>query len=496
MSHRANSYDQVRYIGFPFTQTHPDRLATVASLFGMEPAPVTNCRVLELGCGDGANLIPMAFELPGTQFLGIDLADTAIQEGRAAIAELGLRNIELKTMDVLDAGPELGRFDYIIAHGLYSWVPAEVQEKILAIASENLATAGVAYISYNAYPGAHLRTMVREMMLYHLDHSSGPEDPVEEGRAFLRMLLVPDGASDEHRWVMKGEVQDTLDRRADVVRHDELGEAFTPVYFYEFANRAARRNLQYVAEANFQDMQRGRFSPDLVAEIGRMCGSDRIRQEQYMDFLRCRRFRQTLLCHAGIRIESDADLARILNLYAASPVEAVMNEGIAEFRGARGASMKTDHPLAKAVMTLLSEAWPETIHFDALWKRAQGRAGGEYEALEVANILLTTYRAGLVELHVHPPRCVRKAGERPAVSELARWQAAHMKSVTTLRHTSVDPSGPVERRLLTLMDGAHDRDALVAELMPLVACGKPKDVVAEELERNLERLARAGMLLA
>ena len=67
-------YDAVPYESKSFPQTHPDRLATLGRLFGMNPAPVTHSRVLELGCAGGGNLIPMAFHLPENDFLGIDLS--------------------------------------------------------------------------------------------------------------------------------------------------------------------------------------------------------------------------------------------------------------------------------------------------------------------------------------------------------------------------------------------------------------------------------------
>lgn len=82
------SYDEVLYPGYAYRQTHPDRLATMATLFGMTPAPVEGCRVLELGCGEGGNLIPMAFGLPRSQFLGIDLAQRPIQKGQAMVEAL------------------------------------------------------------------------------------------------------------------------------------------------------------------------------------------------------------------------------------------------------------------------------------------------------------------------------------------------------------------------------------------------------------------------
>ena len=130
---QASTYDEVSYGGNCFFYTHPDTLATVATLFGMSPPPVERCRVLELGCADGSNLIPMAMDLPGARFVGIDLSPRQIQEGRTTIEALGLRNIELEPISLMDVGEDFGRFDYVICHGVYSWVPEAVQDRILEI---------------------------------------------------------------------------------------------------------------------------------------------------------------------------------------------------------------------------------------------------------------------------------------------------------------------------------------------------------------------------
>src|SRR5262249_26620757 len=147
------AYDEVVYPSYVYSQTHPDRLATIATLLGMNPTSVESCRVLELGCGAGGNLIPMAFDLSESGFVGIDLAGSAISQGRELIKALGLKNISLQQADLMDLSSELGKFDYIIAHGLFSWVPEVVRDRILAICRAHLAPEGVAYISYNAYPG-------------------------------------------------------------------------------------------------------------------------------------------------------------------------------------------------------------------------------------------------------------------------------------------------------------------------------------------------------
>src|SRR5262249_14540707 len=159
-----------------------------------QPAAVDRCRVLELGCGSGGNLLPMAESLPESRFLGIDLSPRQVSSGQATIQELGLRNIELKAMSITDVDAEMGQFDYVICHGVYSWVPEPVQDKILAICKENLAPHGIAYVSYNTYPGWHLRGLVRELLYFHSRKIAEPAARVQHARAFLDFLIkaLPD----------------------------------------------------------------------------------------------------------------------------------------------------------------------------------------------------------------------------------------------------------------------------------------------------------------
>src|SRR5262249_31003951 len=159
---------EVPYGDNVFPNTHPERMAAVASLFGLRTAPADDCRVLDLGCGTGANLIPMALVLPGSRFVGIDLSQRQIAHGQRTVAELGLTNVDLRPLSILDVGGDLGTFDYVICHGVFSWVPPAVQDKILDVCRDNLRPDGVAYVSYNTYPGWHIRGMIREMMNYHV----------------------------------------------------------------------------------------------------------------------------------------------------------------------------------------------------------------------------------------------------------------------------------------------------------------------------------------
>ena len=174
------SYDEVPYPGGTYRATHPSHLAMVARLCGVAPAPPNHCRVLELGCSMGANIIPIAADLPQSEFVGIDLSAKQVKLGKETVDQLGLKNIELRHCGINDVDESFGKFDYIICHGVYSWVPPEVQRGILDVGRKLLTPNGVLYVSYNTYPGWHLRGVVREMMRYHVEAFESPQQKIRQ----------------------------------------------------------------------------------------------------------------------------------------------------------------------------------------------------------------------------------------------------------------------------------------------------------------------------
>jgi SAM-dependent methyltransferase len=274
-------------------ETHPDRLAAVATLHGMPPAPVTRCRVLEIGCGDGWNLIPMAYFLPGSRFYGVDLAAAAIADGQRVVADLKLRNLRLLAGDFREfADP--GPFDYIVAHGLYSWLPPDVRDRLLALCRDLLAPQGVVYISYNTWPGRHARHILREMMLHHVRDIRAPRRRLLEARKLLRAIGTP-------------EALEMLARSDDLLFHDDLAPVNDPVWFRDFAGHAARHGLQYLGDAG--------SGPREAAGT-----------EQYSDFVRMRAFRQSILCREENVLDRDvtpARLSRFLFSAGGDPIDPV-----------------------------------------------------------------------------------------------------------------------------------------------------------------------------
>src|SRR5215471_9062546 len=312
------AYDRLRYPGLPFDQTHPARLATLAVLHGMEPAAPERCRVLELGCGDGGNLIPLAYQYPDSAFVGIDLSARAIETGRKTVADLALRNIELRPLDIAALTPDDGRFDYIIAHGVYSWVPESVREKILSVFRANLAPQGIAFVSYNCYPGSYMRDLSRAIMLFHVRRNPDPKERVQQARLLLQMLAEASN-DDIYGYVLKSQherVRKTLDT---VLYHDDLDEGAKAFFLYQVVEAAAQHGLQYLCDSYTPIltgplMELQREASPLVKFLEQIPEQEWLAREQYWDFARGRMFRDMLLCQKEIELRRPVAASRIANL--------------------------------------------------------------------------------------------------------------------------------------------------------------------------------------
>ena len=221
-------YDEVYYPGHVYGLTHPNHLATIAAVYGMQAAPVERCRVLELGCGVGGNLLPMAFQHPNSTFVGVDLSRVTIERGQQNIATLGLCNIKLLHCNIMNVDASFGQFDYIIAHGVYSWVPPTVREKMMMIFKQNLAPRGVCYVSYNAHPFSHLRDMVRDMMRYHTRRLTDMKEKVGQARAILKFLSDGSKANSVHGAVMRDQYNRVLKSPDELLFHDDLDDGADP----------------------------------------------------------------------------------------------------------------------------------------------------------------------------------------------------------------------------------------------------------------------------
>ncbi len=545
---KATSYDEVPYPRLAFPLTHPSHLGTIGRLLGMAPAAVESCRVLELGCASGSNLVPMAYGLPQSRFVGIDLSERQIADGQQFVAALGLNNVRLTRLDIRQAGEQLqaaGPFDYIIAHGIYSWIPDPVKDALLAACNRLLALSGIAYVSYNCYPGCQGRDMLRQMSQYHARQAAGPREYAAITRQFLEWLRQGLGTGDDaYRGALRQQVEDLAQVPDEVLLHDDLEGDNDPRFFHQFMAHAAEHGLRYLGDAYFGQMFGAGIQPAALEKI-RHAG-DRLAFEQYLDFLYGRSLRTTLLCRAEIGVTGEIASEGVRHLWiagAARPVSATnVPLDLASLRldGDAPIVFRSDEctlsvatPVGKAALFELALAAPKPIRFETLLDRvrirlaAQPAAAGSpppvqpttegnraaAAAIERQLIEMTVewFAMRLLELQAACPPIATEAGARPVASAVARHQAARgWWRVTNLFHRRIRLDGELGGRIIALLDGRHDRAAIVESLVEPVRSGQVvvridgrslsdpdriRPLLKERIEVCLEDFARHGLLM-
>ena len=505
MSSRANLYDTVPYPSLAFLQTHPDRLAVMGTLHGMNPPAVEQCRVLEMGCGDGSNLIPMAYGLPGSEFVGVDLAAKPVECAQQRIKRLDLNNVRIEQMDLKKIDANFGTFDYIIAHGVYAWVPEPVQKKILDICSANLSANGVAFVSYNTSPAGHVRQALREMIQFHEKHRSRPSDIAENcvkaGRHFLESVLKATDPRTPWKALFQDELRLMFQRDEKVVCHDDLAESFSPVSFGDSMVRAGDCGLQFLSEAALIELLPSELGVEAIGALSEFAGDDLIARQQYLDFAKYRRFRQTLLCRNEIKLRRDELLERARSLLVASPIRASeeRTDGSVEFTNSRGhGTLATNNPVVIAVLRRLEQIWPHAERFKDLVSVVRPLVPGaqQAEAFDgLAEAMLRLAANQLVDLRTYQLPLPASVSAKPTASLLARLMVQEGTTVTTLLHTHINIEDEQGRKFLQLLDGTRDRQALtdaLAEKFP----SESRETILRQVKENLVDFYRMGLLVA
>jgi methyltransferase-like protein len=493
-----NPYDAVAYPSLPFPNTHPDRLATMATLHGLNPAPVDRCRVLEIAASDGANLIPMAYAIPGSEFVGFDFARAPIERGQARIRELGLRNARLFQADLLDVGAELGHFDFIIAHGFYSWVAEPVRNRLMTLCGKLLAPEGVAFISYNALPGGSVRLAIREMMFYRMSGAQNVEQQVADAMQYVRWLLSARPESDAYRILLEEHLDSMAERSPHAIFHDELSEEHFPLSFVEFAAHAAKHGLQTICEAVLPPPSDPVYQQEVRAALDVASAGDLLKQEQMLDFIRARKYRETLLCHADladrvVRRDFGAEQFRRLKFASAAMSSPGEEAGATVFTLPTGIRMESNHPGAVGLLRALEEAWPRALDYHEVEQRLA--AAGVLLDAHTSTLLMQLAVAKFIELRTWNAPVAAEISERPKASACSRNELLTRTQATTLLHTTIRIDEAVSRRFLMLLDGTRDRAELAAALRSEFP-NEPAEGIEPRIGPSLEFFHRAGFLEA
>lgn len=516
----ANTYDEMPYDSHPYAQTHPSRLAVVATLFGLDPPPVETARVLELGAAAGGNILPVGEAYPDARLVGVDYSARQVEDGKKWIAAAGATNVELKLASILDIDDSYGQFDYVICHGVFSWVPTDVREKILDVIQKHLTPNGVAYVSYNTYPGWHMRGMIRDMMRYHAGRFQTPKEQIGQARALLDFLVSSCRQEGAYPALLKAELESVKNQADHYLFHEHLEHVNDPVYFHQFVEMAGRHRLRFLGEARVGTMVTGNFGPEVAAALKRVA-ADQIQTEQYMDFLRNRMFRESLLVHQDRVPNWTIQPASLAKLHVASSGKPsgtgdpdVTSEEVVQYKTRSGMTLSTGKPLLKAAMAVLGKRWSETIPYPELVAEARKLIGGPADPADSQNLavgLTNTYiSSDLVELYAAPVTFTRVPGEKPAALPSARVRVADGGTAVANRRHELVKLTDLDLRLVPMLDGTRTRPELVEALtakavagdlrvqrdgQPLKEAGAIREALAAVIDKALGNLAGQALMV-
>jgi len=462
----TDPYDEFDYPSHAYWTTHPDNLATLAQLYGQTPAPVEDCRVLEIGCGAGGNLIPMALAMPDAQIVGVDPAQY-VEKGQQIVADLGLKNVELKRCGAQDIDDSFGDFDYVLCHGVFSWVPQDVRTAILGVCRDRLRPSGVACISYNVYPGWFEGEMLREMMLYHTDPHSRPGDRVHRARELLSFLSsVADDVGTTRNRFFKWQNKEWQGSTDGYLFHEYFAPVNQPYYFHDFVALAERHRLRYLGDANRETNAFDNQTPQLAAAL-KQC-RDVVEGQQYLDFATNRRFRTSLLVHDDKAVDLAVRPERLSGLsvrtdLAEDPGVGDLEEELSLEGRTVGAAAVRGAPLRTA-LSLLHAISPAAMPIEKLLERTFGqveaRAEGAHDDLR--RDLAALYFSRIVHLHSRQARVSGQLSEHPMTARYARRQTLTSHRVTNQWHQH-HHLGEDTRALLQRLDGTMTREQAQAD---------------------------------
>ncbi|MBC9908344.1 methyltransferase regulatory domain-containing protein [Achromobacter xylosoxidans] len=367
----SDAYDETPYTSNAFPICAPGHLHAVAHLYGLNaPAPET-ARVLELGCAAGGNLLPFVLANPGARAVGVDLSPQQIAAGKAMVDAMGLDNLELRAMSITDIDASFGKFDYIICHGVFSWVPPEVREAILRVCRENLSADGIAYVSYNTYPGWKASDVVRDAMLLNSFAANTPQEKLTRAKEMLSLLENGLWAGNSMKGALSYAAQQLSKQTDYYLTHEYLEAINSPCYFLEFVAAIQQAGLAYLTDAEPQATFPSTFGENVANHLAVLSvETTREMREQYLDFAMGRQFRKSLLVHADRAAAAleNPEGTKFADMHFAAKLQSQPSSKPSEraYQASGGGTITTESPALIAILETFREAWPASVPYARL----------------------------------------------------------------------------------------------------------------------------------
>ena len=272
-------------------------------------------------------------------------------------------------------------------------------------------------------------------------------------------------------------------------------------------------DLQFLAEADLHAMFPHGLAPEAVEFIDSL--DDIIEREQYLDFFRGHTFRRVLFCRKEIELNRRIEPSVLKNFLFNSQIRPasenfdLTNSNFETFVGNGGNSIEIDHPLAKAALFYLGQIWARSAGFFEIIEAAReilisrGYETDDWQTeFETASAIFLQIccQTDLIKLHLRQSKAAAVIGEKPKISDFARWQLRDSVDLLTLYNIGISFEDEFTRRLLNLLDGTRNRTEIFSEMRSFAESEeviKDKENFTAELSKRLDiilqQLARIGM---
>ena len=486
-------YSELGYKSMPFPYTTPATLEAYAALVGISAPNPKTARVLELGATYGGNIISQALFNPDATFVGIELSQEQVEKGNEVIANAGLTNVSLVQSDIASIGSEIGTFDYIIAHGVYSWVDDGVKDALLRLIDEHLAEDGIAYISYNTYPGWHTMDEVRQLMMFsnrdkaQFNHKEKVLHGKTIGSIVGSQILKYDNLKERNSKFL-GALRSVMQKDEYYVGHDHLEPNNDPVYFYQFNDHLGAHNLAYLCDADLTLSMVRSFDADIADTLDKLAPNDHVAQEQYLDFMLDTTFRKSIICKAkhAESVTYDMGTPELVN---SVPMRTIINSFTYTILfNEEALSMFENDIVRDTFQSIIKDGGQfNMIEALAIVKAANDAAKGDDESLEAAvNALYVAMaehivRGGLRFLKHPHPKAYYMEGQSFVPARFTKFVKALVESGTDIMYGATSENEAVEN--------LSDEDLMFMEILNKP---KAKSTIVNAIKKNIFGGAQAG----
>ena len=486
-------YSELGYKSMPFPYTTPATLEAYAALVGVSAPNPKTARVLELGATYGGNIISQALFNPDATFVGIELSQEQVEKGNEVISNAGLTNVSLIQSDIASIGSEIGTFDYIIAHGVYSWVDDGVKDALLRLIDEHLAEDGIAYISYNTYPGWHTMEEVRQLMMFsnrdkaQFNHKEKVLYGKTIGSIVGSQILKYDNLKERNSKFL-GALRSVMQKDEYYVGHDHLEPNNDPVYFYQFNDHLEAHNLAYLCDADLTLSMVRSFDADIADTLDKLALNDHVAQEQYLDFMLDTTFRKSIICKAKHAESVTYDMGNP-ELVNSVPMRTIINNFTYTILfNEEALSMFENDIVRDTFQSIIKDGGQfNMIEALAIVKAANDAAKGDDASLEAAvNALYVAMaehivRGGLRFLKHPHPKAYYMEGQSFVPARFTKFVKALVESGTDIMYGATSENEAVEN--------LSDEDLMFMEILNKP---KAKSTIVNAIKKNIFGGAQAG----